>query len=647
MLNNITNFFNLIKTGKVKTQLDATDLLPIGTRDLRFSGQYQPTMIKYGDFISGLVGGSNGQVLFNDNDTIAGASTFYWDKVNNRVGIGTSTPTNTLDINGTARVSGNTLLDSGIIATSSGTTRLQSSLNFFSHQRLASSGAFGFDIRNSAATQCALWTYDAGSGNINFGGSTSAGALLLSTNNAERLRIFQTTGNVAINTTTDAGFTLDVNGATRVTGIGTTNATTSFQVVNSAGLVPFRILGNGNVEMPFSASLQFDFTCRGISSNGGYGTQGLRLSSQNYGNAAGTAVTIGFIGSPAGVTANGLSIGGCNLQSATYNNIVVAGDFSPSIGTNTIVGYLFNPTLNGTFSSANTIAIHTVTGNVLLGTTSGNVGIGTTSPTYKLDVNGDTKTLGLLTAYGISTNLSDMAIYNTTNNTGYIRFITQTASAQAERMRIFNTGNIGINTTTDAGFRLDVNGTARVQGTGTTSATTALRIQNSAATNRLLVRDDGSVFIGNEITGTGTDVLNQQPQRFYTLGGSQFASYIGATFNGGTGDTSLALFGVGTSGGYSGSVRFFTSNNSATPLLAMIVDRNQSVGIGLTNSSNLSVTSSAKLQVDSTTKGFLPPRMTNAERTAIVSPAVGLIVYCTDVTEGLWVYKSTGWTFIV
>ena len=60
MLNNITNFFNLIKTGKVKTQLDSTELLPIGTKDLRFSGQYQPTMIKYGDFISGLVGDLKG-----------------------------------------------------------------------------------------------------------------------------------------------------------------------------------------------------------------------------------------------------------------------------------------------------------------------------------------------------------------------------------------------------------------------------------------------------------------------------------------------------------------------------------------------------------------------------------------------------------
>jgi hypothetical protein len=56
---------------------------------------------------------------------------------------------------------------------------------------------------------------------------------------------------------------------------------------------------------------------------------------------------------------------------------------------------------------------------------------------------------------------------------------------------------------------------------------------------------------------------------------------------------------------------------------------------------------SAALDVDSTTKGFLPPRMTNAQRTAIASPAVGLMVYCTDATEGLWINKSTGWTFII
>ena len=59
-----------------------------------------------------------------------------------------------------------------------------------------------------------------------------------------------------------------------------------------------------------------------------------------------------------------------------------------------------------------------------------------------------------------------------------------------------------------------------------------------------------------------------------------------------------------------------------------------------------SVVASAQVQINSTTKGFLPPRMTNAQRTSISLPAVGLCVYCTDATEGLYINKSTGWTYI-
>ena len=66
------------------------------------------------------------------------------------------------------------------------------------------------------------------------------------------------------------------------------------------------------------------------------------------------------------------------------------------------------------------------------------------------------------------------------------------------------------------------------------------------------------------------------------------------------------------------------------------------LGVGHTSQN-----ASAILQADSTTKGFLPPRMTNAQRTSIASPAIGLMVYCTDATEGLYIYKSTGWTFII
>jgi hypothetical protein len=51
---------------------------------------------------------------------------------------------------------------------------------------------------------------------------------------------------------------------------------------------------------------------------------------------------------------------------------------------------------------------------------------------------------------------------------------------------------------------------------------------------------------------------------------------------------------------------------------------NNSNGVGIgTSSPDLS----AKLDVSSTTKGFLPPRMTSIQRDAIVSPAVGLVIF--------------------
>lgn len=40
------------------------------------------------------------------------------------------------------------------------------------------------------------------------------------------------------------------------------------------------------------------------------------------------------------------------------------------------------------------------------------------------------------------------------------------------------------------------------------------------------------------------------------------------------------------------------------------------------------------------------PVVTEVERLAIVNPPIGKLVYQTDGTEGLYVYKSTGWTFV-
>lgn len=57
---------------------------------------------------------------------------------------------------------------------------------------------------------------------------------------------------------------------------------------------------------------------------------------------------------------------------------------------------------------------------------------------------------------------------------------------------------------------------------------------------------------------------------------------------------------------------------------------------------------SAILDITSTSKGFLFPRMTNAQKTAIVSPAAGLLVYCLDCgTSGeIQVYDGNKWVAV-
>ena len=68
------------------------------------------------------------------------------------------------------------------------------------------------------------------------------------------------------------------------------------------------------------------------------------------------------------------------------------------------------------------------------------------------------------------------------------------------------------------------------------------------------------------------------------------------------------------------------------------------VGIGIPPES---IDVSAQLEVSSTTKGFLPPRMSEAQRNTIVTPAAGLIVYQNDATTGFWYYNGTAWLQLI
>lgn len=72
-----------------------------------------------------------------------------------------------------------------------------------------------------------------------------------------------------------------------------------------------------------------------------------------------------------------------------------------------------------------------------------------------------------------------------------------------------------------------------------------------------------------------------------------------------------------------------------------------SVGIGTTTPN-----ASAQLDVSSTTKGLLAPRMTATQRTSIGSPATGLLVYQTNTVSipasspGFYVYDGTAWKLL-
>ena len=78
-------------------------------------------------------------------------------------------------------------------------------------------------------------------------------------------------------------------------------------------------------------------------------------------------------------------------------------------------------------------------------------------------------------------------------------------------------------------------------------------------------------------------------------------------------------------------------------MLLFTIATKAQVGVGTTTP-----VTSAMLEVKSTTKGFLPPRLTYAQRQAISSPATGLMIYCTNCGPGEpQFYNGTAWVNMI
>jgi len=72
--------------------------------------------------------------------------------------------------------------------------------------------------------------------------------------------------------------------------------------------------------------------------------------------------------------------------------------------------------------------------------------------------------------------------------------------------------------------------------------------------------------------------------------------------------------------------------------LLMLNHLHAQVGIGTTTPNN-----SAQLDITATNRGFLMPRMTQAQRNLIPSPATGLQIYQTDATPGYYFWNGAAW----
>ena len=291
------------------------------------------------------------------------------------------------------------------------------------------------------------------------------------------------------------------------------------------------------------------------------------------------------------------------VQNSSGNNLINAkNDGEVTIGS--------TMQIRGTDISAyNSIALKTytdagwttnllVTGN---GATS-NVGIGEITPTAKLHVKGsgnDNTTTALLVQNSDGTDTFKVLDDGNVQVAEYIYPADGTTNSRfrvsnsAGTYMYYSTGNLKLNpnlvyTSTTYGTVFSVSNSTgdfslngatgakmAIKGNGATSATTALLVENSAGTEALKVRDDGKIFFN------GLNLVIEGKQ----------------------------IYNANTSNGF----------------LKLNANR-----LEYSDSSTSGLDSSAALTVTSTTRGFLPPRMTDAERDAITNPAAGLMVYDTS-----------------
>ncbi len=234
---------------------------------------------------------------------------------------------------------------------------------------------------------------------------------------------------------------------------------------------------------------------------------------------------------------------------------------------------------------------------------------------------------------------------------GEVLVTTGAAGAEVERLRITTAGLVRVSSLAGGGTQVvttDNSGnlsaapvSSLADNLGNHTATTNLGLNGNwlsnapGSANGLRVDNAGNVGVGTATPASTLDVRTPDNSAAITVG--NFNAQAGALYLGNSGHgLKRAYSGANDVGLYTtaGNLYLSAAGSSATDQFAL--SSGGSVGIGG------AAPASAALAVTSTTKGFLPPRMTLTERDAIGVPAAGLTVYNTT-TNQLNTWNGTQW----